>query len=126
MGEQFQRVLEFYGLSVSEGGWRSSKAPCHDDTKNSFSYNTDLEGFCCYAGCGKGKGIIQLIKMIEGKDECGAVSRAQEILGAGYTEIRPESPGDARRAILNQGKRAYERNSGGLLSGFRRNTGGRS
>lgn len=38
--------------------------PLHDDSKNSFSLNTDTGLWICYAGCGKGN-ANQLSKLLE-------------------------------------------------------------
>ena len=49
---------------ISSNGELTGLCPLHDDSKNSFSLNTDTGLWICYAGCGKGN-ANQLSKLLE-------------------------------------------------------------
>lgn len=48
-------------------GWVSCKCPLHNDSKNSFGYNTKTLSFVCFASCGKGS-VFDFLALTSGQD----------------------------------------------------------
>lgn len=111
LSEDFYRILNHYGVDINSSsyGWQAARCPAHDDSRKSFGVNLDTDGWICYAGCGKGRGVASLVAVIEGVDRDSALGRAAAILGKRSDELLPSAPGEPRGALAQRGKAAYER-----------------